>query len=474
MSHNSPKQILNHIHELLERHDLENKVSARQAEAKNMPVIEHLLERRHNQEIRRYVSQLHYADIADLLESLPLDERRLIWHMVSGEIDGRVLLEISPAARDSLIAELDEAEVVQIATQLDSDELADITPLLDDDTVDEIIEALDEQAREEYDKARHYPENQIGALMDFNLLKVREDVSCKVVFRYLRRFKELPDQADKIFIVDDYNTLLGALSIRRLLTSKPKAMVRDLYNRETVTFHAHDNVEEVANAFERYDLITAAVVDEHHRLIGRITIDEMVDVLRSAGDADMLGMAGVSVMEDLFSPVVDAFKSRWLWLVINLCTAFFASRVIGVFEGSIEKIVALASLMPIVAGIGGNAGNQTITMIVRAMAQTVFSWAQIRELLMKEISVALINGVIWGSLLAVITYFLYDNPMLSFVMLLAMTLNLSLAAIMGVMIPSIMQKTGRDPALGSSVLITACTDSGGFFIFLGLASLMLL
>ncbi len=466
------KTILENIHHLLERNDLENAIVSRQ-EHNQTPVIENLLQRQHMRSIQHYLGQLHYADIANLLEALPLSDRLFIWHLLGEKIDARVLLEVSPNVRESLIDNLDEATLIPIATQLDSDELADITPLLEEKTVSKIISALDKQALEQYKAARDYPEEEIGAWMDFDILKVRDDVSCKVVLRYLRRFDELPDQVDKIFVVDDYNTLLGVLPIRTLLTSKAKDMVGDLLHTDTVTFHPHDNVELVANAFERYDLVTAPVVDEHHRLIGRVTIDQMMDVMRNASEADMLGMAGVSAMEDLFSSVWDAFNSRWLWLVINLCTAFFASRVIGIFEDSIEKVVALASLMPIVAGIGGNSGNQTITMLVRAMAQHTFNWQQIRRLLYKELSVALINGLIWGALLGGVAFLLYDNRMLGVVMLLAMTLNLLLAAFMGVMIPFSMQRIGRDPAFGSSVLITACTDSGGFFIFLGLASLLL-
>lgn len=244
--------------------------------------------------------------------------------------------------------------------------------------------------------------------------------------------------------------------------------------KDVVLFHPEDDVEDAAQAFERYDLVTAPVVDANRKLIGRITIDEIVDVIREESDADMLNMAGLQEEEDLFAPVLDSVKNRWMWLAINLCTAFLASRVIGAFEGSIEKIVALATLMPIVAGIGGNSGNQTITMIVRALAMGQLSTAQAGKLLRKEIGVALVNGLLWGSVMGLVSWLLYDNIGIGFVMVAAMTLNLLLAATVGVLIPVIMEKTGRDPALGSSVLITAVTDSGGFFIFLGLATLFLL
>ena len=310
--------------------------------------------------------------------------------------------------------------------------------------------------------------------MDFETVSIRADVSCEVVLRYLRRFDSLPDHTDKIFVVDENDVLQGVLPIRKLLVSDPEAEVGSLMARDIVTFHPHDDVEDAAGAFERYDLVTAPVIDENNKLIGRLTVDEMVDVIREESEADMRNMAGLSEEEDLFAPVWDSVKNRWIWLAVNLFTALVASRVIGAFEASIAQIVALAALMPIVAGIGGNSGNQTITMIVRAMANTQISTLQAWRLLRKEIGVALINGIIWGSVMGVISWLLYHNVGIGLVMVAAMTLNLLLAAVLGVMIPVLMEKFGRDPALGSSVLITAVTDSGGFLIFLGLATLFLL
>ena len=290
----------------------------------------------------------------------------------------------------------------------------------------------------------------------------------------MRRFESLPDHTDKIFVVDDNDVLQGVLPIRKLLVVDPDTQVADIMVDDVVVFRPEDDVEEAAQAFERYDLVTAPVVDNNKKLIGRITVDEMLDVIREESEADMLNMAGLKEEEDLFAPVIDSFKNRWMWLVINLCTAFVASRVIGMFEGSIEKIVALAALMPIVAGIGGNSGNQTITMIVRSLAMGQLNLSQSGRLLRKELGVALLNGIIWGSVMGVVSYLLYGNIGIGLVMVAAMTLNLVLAASMGVLIPVIMEKFGRDPALGSSVLITAVTDSGGFMIFLGLATIFLL
>ena len=306
------------------------------------------------------------------------------------------------------------------------------------------------------------------------MVSIRADVSCEVVLRYLRRFESLPDHTDKIFVVDDNDVLQGVLPIRSLLVSDPEELVENVMSTDVVRFRPDDDVEEAAAAFERYDLVTAPVVDNNKKLIGRITVDEMLDVIREESEADMLNMAGLKEEEDLFAPIIDSFKNRWMWLVINLCTAFVASRVIGMFEGSIEKIVALAALMPIVAGIGGNSGNQTITMIVRSLAMGQLNLSQSGRLLRKELGVALLNGIIWGSVMGVVSYLLYGSIGIGLVMVTAMTLNLVLAATMGVLIPVIMEKFGRDPALGSSVLITAVTDSGGFMIFLGLATIFLL
>ena len=254
-----------------------------------------------------------------------------------------------------------------------------------------------------------YEDNQVGAIMDFELVSIRADVACEVVLRYLRRFDSLPDHTDKIFVVDENDVLQGVLPIRKLLVADPEDMVVDVMATEVVRFRPEDDVEEAAQAFERYDLVTAPVVDENKKLIGRITIDEMVDVIREESEADMLNMAGLQEEEDLFAPVWDSVKNRWMWLAINLCTAFIASRVIGAFEGSIEKIVALAALMPIVAGIGGNSGNQTITMIVRAMAMGQMTSTQAGRLLKKEVGVALVNGIIWGTVMGVISWLLYGN-----------------------------------------------------------------
>jgi magnesium transporter len=311
--------------------------------------------------------------------------------------------------------------------------------------------------------------------MDFDMVTVREDVTLEVVLRYLRRFETLPDHTDKIFVIDREERLRGVLTIESLLINDPETEVATvMQSKSIVSFSPDDGADSAANAFERYDLVSAPVLDGEKRVIGRLTVADMVDHIREESEAEILSNAGLREEEDIFAPVIRSVKNRWAWLAVNLVTAFIASRVIDLFEGSIEKLVALAALMPIVAGIGGNAGNQTITMIVRAIAMGQVQPSALWRLLRKELAVALINGIVWGGVVGVAAWLLYGNYELGLVMTAAMTLNLLLAATAGVVIPLVRQRLGRDPALGSSVLITALTDSGGFFIFLGLATLFLL
>lgn len=425
-------------------------------------------------ELQRKLEVLHSADVAHILEALPLDDRLTVWQLVKSDCDGDILLEVSDAVRETLIADMDDHELLAAAKEMDADELADLAAELPRDIVHELMETLDAQQRERVRSALSYEEDQVGALMDFEMVTIREDVSLEVVLRYLRRLKELPGHTDKLFVVDYDGVLKGVLPIKRLLVNNPDRMVAEVMADDPVTFHPDEDAYEAAQAFERYDLVSTPVVDKGGKLIGRLTIDEMVDLIREESESEVLNMAGLREEEDIFASVWKSVGNRWAWLAINLITAFVASRVIGLFEDSIEKLVALAALMPIVAGIGGNSGNQTITMIVRAMALDQLGSGHSSRLLRKELGVSLINGLVWGGVIGAVAYVLYDSWSLGLVMTGAMTLNLLLAALMGVLIPMTLARLGRDPALGASVMITAVTDSGGFFIFLGLATLFLL
>ena len=448
----------------LERDDLQRQLGEMQALLRESPA---------SPALRARLDRLHPADVAYLLEALPPEERLAVWDLVKADRDGEILVEVSDAVRESLIEAMDSAELVAAAETLEADELADIAPDLPPSVIEEVVQRLPAEERERLRSALSYPEGAVGALMDFDHVAVREDVTLEAATRYLRRFDELPDHTDQLFVVDRERRLKGVLPLARLIVSDLELPVSRVMVPQSVQLEPTDAAEDAANAFERYDLVSAPVADVEGRLIGRLTVDAVVDYIRQRSAESRLAEAGLQQEEDVFAPVLDSFKNRWAWLALNLVTAFIASRVIGAFEESIARLVALAALMPIVAGIGGNSGTQTVTMIVRALALGQFQGGSWLKLLGKEIGVALLNGAVWGTLLGVMAYAFYDDVALGGVMALAMMLNFVLAAVMGVAIPWSRARFGRDPALGSSVLITAVTDSGGFFIFLGLATLML-
>ncbi|MFZ5491184.1 MAG: magnesium transporter [Pseudomonadota bacterium] len=468
------QQHLREVQELLARHRLVENLVHRQ-EMPRHDLVENLVHKQHVASLQERLDSLHPADIAFILEALPLEDRRFVWDLVKAERDGEILIEVSDAIRESLIEAMDPAELRAAAQSLDADELADLVPDLPAQVIDDVFQSLDLTEREQLRAAMSYPEDAVGALMNFDLVSVREDVSLEAVLRYLRRFEALPDHTDALYVVDREAHFKGLLSLEALLLNDPESTVGDVMRREgVISFEPHDDASDAAQAFERYDLISAPVLDGRGRVVGRLTVDDVVDFIREESEAELLARAGLRGGEDVFASVWDSVRNRWSWLAVNLVTAFVASRVIGLFEGSIEKLVALATLMPIVAGIGGNSGNQTITMIVRASATGQVSPDAFKRLLRKELGVASVNGLLWGSLLGVLAWVLYGNFWLGVVMTAAMILNLLLAATAGVAIPLLRLRLGRDPALGGSVMITALTDAGGFFIFLGLATLFLL
>ncbi len=467
------QQRLREVQELLAKHRLVEDLVHRQ-EMKRHDLVETLVHKQHVAELQNKLDAMHPADVAHILEALPLADRLFVWDLVKAERDGEILLEVSDAVRETLIEAMQPQELVAAAETLDADELADLAPDLPHEVMQDVFRGLDVEEREQLRAAMSYPDDSVGALMDFDMVTVREDVTLEVVLRYLRRFEELPDHTDQIFVVGRDAQLRGVLPLSILLINDPEVEVAAVMQTDTLVLQASDKAEHAAEAFDRYDLVSAPVVDHHGDLIGRVTVAAVIDFIREESEAEQLAHAGLREEEDIFAPVMDSVKNRWAWLAINLVTAFIASRVIAGFEGSIEKLAALAALMPIVAGIGGNSGNQTITMIVRAIALGQVEPEATRKLYRKELGVAVINGLLWGGLLGAVTALLYGSLPLGLVMTAAMTLNLGLAAFVGVSVPIFMHRLGRDPAVGSSVLITAVTDSGGFFIFLGLATLLLL
>ncbi len=461
---------------LAKQHRVEALVHREAAPAEDKKaLVENLVHRQHLNELKAILDRLHPADVAYILEALPRDDRMTVWECVRAERDGEILLEVSDAVRETLIASMDREELVEAVETLETDEIAALADDLPADVVEEVKQGLTNEERAQLRAAMSYPEDSVGARMDFDLVSIRDDVTLEVVLRYLRRFDALPDHTDQVFVVDRDDVLKGALPLDRLLVNEPDTKVADVMKADILTLSPLDDIDEAAQAFERYDLVSAPVVDANGRLIGRLTVDEVVDVIREQSEERDLANAGLREEEDLFSSVWNSAKNRWLWLAINMGTAFFASRVISAFEGTIERVVALAALMPIVAGIAGNSGNQTLTLLVRSIALGQVTGANARRLVLKEIAVAVANGVVWGGVAAVLVFFLYfDSPYalrLGAVMLLAMILNMLVGALVGLAVPLALRALGRDPAIGGSVLLTFSTDSGGFFIFLGLATL---
>ncbi|MCG6933106.1 MAG: magnesium transporter [Gallionella sp.] len=467
---------LKQVEALLHKHALLEEVIHRQQLPRDdrHALLDTLAHKQHIAELQRKLDGMHPADIACILEALPIEQRLLVWELVKSENDGEILIEVSDAVRESLIEAMSREELREATEQLDTDEIADLAPDLPQNVIRDVFKSLPIGEREQLRTAMSYEEDSVGALMDFNMVHVREDVTLEVVSRYLRRFEELPDHTDQVFVVDRNEKFKGVLPINLVVVNEPEDIVGDLMLTDIIQLHPDDKADMAAQAFERYDLVSAPVVDEDGKLFGRVTVNVVLDFIREESDTELLNFAGLLEEEDIFASVWKSAQNRWTWLALNLCTAFFASRVIGAFEGTIAKFVALAALMPIVAGIAGNSANQTTTIIIRALALGQISHENARRLFFKELAISGLNGLVWGGVAGLFAYFLYHNVPLGIVMTGAMVLNLMVAATVGLGIPLVMQKLGRDPAIGSSVMITAITDSGGFFIFLGLATIFLL
>jgi magnesium transporter len=437
-------------------------------------LLDKMLHKRHLAELSDKLEELHSADIAYILEALPIEHRLLVWNLVKAERDGEILIEVSDAVRESLIASMSRDELREAAEQLDTDEIADLAPDLPQHVIRDVFKSLPIEEREQLRAAMSYPEDSVGALMDFNMVHVREDVTLETVSRYLRRFDELPDHTDQVFVVDRDERFKGVLPINLIVVNEPDTEVGQLMITDVVKLHPDEKAELAAQAFERYDLVSAPVVDEDGKLFGRVTVNVVLDYIREESDTELLNQAGLLEEEDIFASVWKSAQNRWAWLALNLATAFFASRVIGEFEETIAQMVALATLMPIVAGIAGNSANQTTTIIIRSLALGQINQGNAKRLMLKELAISGLNGLVWGGFAGLFAYFLYHSIALGVVMTAAMMLNLTLGALVGIGIPLMMQRLGRDPAIGASVLLTAITDSGGFFIFLGLATIFLI
>jgi len=472
--HRNLQGTLEQVKTLLKRTALvDNLVRQSNRDSPRQELVQSLVAKQNRTALQQKLHTLHPADLAYVLESLPLDQRQILWELVSPEQYGAVLIEISDAVRDSLIAEMPHKEIIGATKHLDSDEIADLVPDLPQDVVKQVFNALDSQNRASVQCALSFPEESVGALMEFEVLSIREDITLDMVLRYLRSRKTLPDNISHLYVVDRMSTLKGVLYLKDVLLHDPHAHVSDYMMAEPLFFNTDDSADEAVLAFERYDLISAPVVNLHKQVVGQIHVDALMEFVHDSSQKDLLNQVGLHEEEDLFAPIWKSGKNRWFWLALNLLTAFLASRVIGVFEDTIGQLVALAALMPIVASIGGNTGNQTVALIIRGLALQQINHSNLVYLVMKEASIALMNGLIWGTVVGLFAWGLYHQFALALVMLAAMMLNLLIAALAGIFIPFTLHKLGRDPVMGSSVMLTAITDSMGFFIFLGLASIFL-
>ena len=419
-------------------------------------------------------AEAHPADIADALERLTPDNRPLAWVHIPQDTKGEVLAELSEGVFKNLAHELDNRELITAIKALDIDELADLIPDLPESLLADVLFEVDTETRANLGEVLSYPEDSAGGLMNLDATIVRDDISLDVVLRYLRLKSELPEHTDTVYLVDRQNRLTGILPIDRLITQPGDDRAIDHAVETQVTFQCLDDEEEVAKAFADYDLISAPVVDENNALLGRITIDDVVDVIRDQAEHDIMATAGLKEDEDIFAPVATTSKNRTVWLAVNLVTALLGSWVIGLFEGSIQQLVALAVLMPIVASMGGNAGTQTLTVVIRGMSLGTISRGNIVTILKKETMVGILNGLIWAIVIALIAALWFQNLYLGMVIAAAMVVNLVMGAIAGVCIPIFLDKMGIDPALAGGVALTTVTDVVGYFSVLGLATILLL
>ena len=420
-------------------------------------------------QLKKLVDEIGAPQVAHALESLPPQERKLLWSLVDQSIEGEVLHELNEELQLELLQDIGLNNLVEMIGELELDEMVDILQTLPDQKLEDFLSRVSRQDRERIEKVLEYPEDTAGGLLNTDVISVKPRHTLEVVFRYLRAKKDLPQNTDKIFVVSRDDQYLGELPISKMLVSEPNLTVRELMETDKKPISADVSDAEVARLFEQEDLVSAAVVDENQRLLGRITVDDVVDVIIEDADQNFLGMAGI--VEDTFAPPGRAAKSRVLWLTINLATAFLASATISIFQDSIDKLVYLAILMPIVASMGGVAATQTLTIFIRGMSLQQINATNITWLFKREVAVSIINGIVLSIIIGAITYFWFEDILISALICIAMSINLLAAVIAGVFVPTILRSLNQDPAVAGSVVVTTVTDVVGFFSFLGLATI---
>ena len=425
------------------------------------------------QRIGRVVNALHPAEIAELLESLPPAQRELVWDLVEPNLDGDVLLELNDDVRAKFVSEMAADELMSAAEGMEIDDLADFVADLPEALIRRVLLSLDKQDQERLTEVLAYPEDSAGGLMNPDVVTLRPDVTLEVVMRYLRIRGKLPAGTDALFVVDRSDHLLGSLYLTSLLAADPLSQVGELMDREVAGVPASLPASEVALLFENRDLVSAPVIEADGRLVGRITVDDVLDVIRDEAEHSLMSMAGLDEETDMFAPVVESTRRRAVWLGANLATAFVAAWVVGLFQATINQVVALAVLMPIVASMGGIAGSQTLTLMIRGLALGQIQKSNTRWLLWREIAVGVLNGCGWALVVAAATVAWFGSWQLGGIIALALLANLVVAAMTGVMIPLVLKRFGVDPALAGGVILTTVTDVVGFTAFLGLGALLL-
>jgi magnesium transporter len=420
------------------------------------------------------LNALHPAEVAHLLESIPLEQCKVIWDLVDKDNKAEVLINIGDETRNQLIKDMSPEQLVNVAEDLEVDDSADFVQSLPDAVIDLVLHSLDSQHRKRLESVLSFPEDSAGGLMNTDTITVRPEVSLDVVLRYLRLLGDIPDLTDSLVVVDRENHYLGTLPLSKLLINEPDKIVAEIMDDENEAIPSDMEDNDVAKLFENHDLISAPVVDANNVLLGRITIDDVVDVIREEADHSVLSMAGLNDEEDLFAPIVPSSQRRAIWLGINLITAFMASWVVSHFETTLEKVVTVAILMNVVASMGGIAGSQTITLVIRGMALGQVTRSNRRWIFNKEVMVSLLNGALWALVVAAIATFWFKDISIGMVIAAALMINLFFAASSGVIIPLVLRKFGVDPAIAGSVILTTITDIVGLFAFLGLATLFLL
>ena len=422
-------------------------------------------------QISLQLQEMRPSEIAHSIESLPPKERRLIWSLLDTSTEGEILAELHDEIQQELMAEIKSDELVEIISDLEIDELVDILQNLPKVKVESVLSKIARRDSERIRTVLEYSEDSAGGLLNTDVISVRPRHSLEVVMRYLRSKKELPNNTDKIFVVSRDDKYLGELPVSKLLVSEPRLTVRELMETEVKPIAADTNDKEVAKLFEQNDWVSAPVVDEEMKLLGRITVDDVVDVIIEDADQNLIGLAGIA--EDTFAPPGRAAKSRALWLSINLLTAFIAAATINLFQTTIDKFVYLAVLMPIVASMGGVAATQTLTIVIRGLSLEQIKSSNLNWLFKRELLVSILNGIFLSILISIVTYFWFQELLISILICAAIVINLISSVIAGIFVPIILNKLNQDPAIAGSVVVTTVTDVIGFFSFLGLATIFL-